>query len=376
MASGKTLAEARRGARANAMSPSSRVVEGHNCIVIRERIEHAIPKTPYGNDMIMGQRIHPEPIYLKGKEKANDAAESGATNDDDGDSEEVPIDVDDDDDDDYVDHTPQNKRKRGAPATSLSQGPKNKRAKSVEVDEEYDEDAELDDEQDGKSKYSKNARGYKGRSLVNWHSDLTADRFLLCLQYEAAKLNTPLPWQAAIDRFAGPGSSDRATAQWLTKLRSMVLKKGFLVPPRVCGSSFETDDNGRIRGYVLAEDINGNRQCRAVMFEEVFKDRKKALEVAGTIGKGSGSYLHDPVAGEIARMKGKAAIKARKAIEDANLGYFKISTEFTDLKRKEVYYLAKQKEGDFKYRVFKVLSKSAHLMLLPGSEDSLVFHEE
>ncbi|RDW95331.1 hypothetical protein BP5796_01094 [Coleophoma crateriformis] len=376
MASGKTLAEARRGSCANVKSPPPRVVEGHNCVVIRERTEHAIPKTPYGNDVIMGKRIHPEPIYSKGKEKAIDAVKPGATSDDDNDSEEVPIDTDDGDDD-YVDDAPQNKRKRGAPATSFSQGPKSKRVKTdEEVDEEYDEDAELDDEEEGKSKFSKNARGYKGRNLVDWHSDLTADRFLLCLQYEAAKLHIPLPWQAAIDRFAGPGSSDRATMQWLTKLRTMVMKKGFLVPPRVWGSRFETDDNGRIRGYVLAEDRNGNLRCREVLFEEDFKGRKKALEVAGSIGKGSGSYLHDPVAGEVARLKGKAAIKVRKSIEGANLGYFKISTESTDLKRKEVYYLVKQKEGDDKYRVFKVLGKSAHLMLLPGSVNSLVFSEE
>lgn len=164
-----------------------------------------------------------------------------------------------------------------------------------------------------------------------------------------------------------------AFAQQMTKYRTKFLRQGFLVPPRFEGiGKGKIDEN--IRGFVLADNGAGGMRERAVTVFEEFKDRKEPLP--GTEDTGSGKYMADPVTREAATKKRDIAYTIKAAIKDSHLGYLKIQKGLEEAGGKEVYYLAKQKDGKAEYRIFKVIGKKAHLMLLLGSEDSLIFSQK
>lgn len=104
------------------------------------------------------------------------------------------------------------------------------------------------------------------------------DKLLLHMQYECARHNIQLPWDAIAHRLH-PGSSGAAIVQHLARVRRDLITTGHLVPPLagkagVAGSVVDPE----VRGYVR-QDMDGNDRhtTRVVTFAEKMDDPKLDL---------------------------------------------------------------------------------------------------
>ncbi|KJR87345.1 uncharacterized protein SPSK_01492 [Sporothrix schenckii 1099-18] len=117
-----------------------------------------------------------------------------------------------------------------------------------------------------------------GRDLIIWNRAYMDAKLLLTIQYECARHNIDIPWDAVAHRLH-PGSSGSAILQHLARLRNTVFLNGHLVPPDLPKSNGARDPSHyTMRGfYRMPQNVRWSEgeplfaAKRAITFKEKFE---------------------------------------------------------------------------------------------------------